>query len=53
MITAGEGWMRNWIAALVAAGVFFAALPIEAFAQSRQVSPIYGGASSAGGKSYA
>lgn len=42
--------MRNWIAALAAAGVFFAALPIEALAQSRQVSPIYAGAS---GKSYA
>ena len=53
MIAAGKDWMRNWMAALVAAGVFFAALPIEAFAQSRQVSPIYGGASSAGGKSYA
>ena len=42
--------MRNWIAALAAAGVLFAALPTEAFAQQRQVSPIYAGAK---GKSYA
>lgn len=37
----GRVALRNWIAALAAAGVLFAALPTEVVAQSRQVSPIY------------
>ncbi len=40
--------MRNWIAALAAAGVLFAALPTEAVAQSGQVSPVYAGTKKGG-----
>ncbi len=42
--------MRKWIAALAAAGILFAALPLEAATPKRQVSPVYAGKAPKGKK---